>query len=374
MLVKLSFIYTVICCLSPIFVIYSFIGNSITILDTFILVFYIVALPYLSAKKQVCAMRSFLFLFIFILFHSILYYLYNWDVKIFLRAMHMTNYVFFVALFQKRLFRIDLAKRIVVDFSVIATLFLLLQHIIYHFTGIPLPGILPAFAINEANLENQIWGSDVIRFASFFVEPAAYAVYIVCGLTQELIYKKKPRLSLVGFMVLGCVVSTSNTAIVCMILIVGLYFLKHKLISKGGILIIFFLFLILFFAGTFIDSISQRVESGSSFDGRFSGYTSVLSYVTNPIFGMGFLNPEELSGYFSGYARLYLYLGFSGIIVYLIFFISISSYTKEKFLFFLFLILNIGADTLFGVYFLFYCGFIIASHNYSYEKSICYNN
>lgn len=288
--------------------------------------------------------------------------------------MHLANYVLFIALFQKTLFQIDYAKKLVANFAVVATLFLFFQHIVYRLFGFPFPGILPTLAINEANLENQIWGSDVIRFASFFVEPSAYAVYIVCGLAQELLYSDKPRLLFVGILVVGCVISTSNTAIACMGFVLAIYFLKHKILNKGGLLIIFLLLLIFLVAQPFIDSITQRVESGKSFDGRFSGYYSVLSYVSNPLFGMGFLNPEELSDYFSGYARLYLYFGFSGIITYMILFMTMSSYTKEKALFLLFLILNIGADTIFGVYFLFYSGFIMSSLKSNYEKSIYCNN
>lgn len=353
--------YTIICVFSPLFVIYSFLGDSFTFLDTLIFLFYALSLPTYIYNNKGVVESSYAILFLFVLLHSVLCLFVNGDSSIFLRAMHLANYIFFIAYYNFSFFQESFAQKCLRYFSLSATIFLFIQHIVYFVWGIPVPGMIPGFAMLEANLGNMIMGTDVIRFASFFVEPASYAQVIICALAHELFYSKKLKGLYIAILCIGCVISTSNTALACMVLLLGFFFLKNGMFNRNLVLIVALFFLLLIFAGPFIEANLTRIEGGRSFSGRFEGYDYLKEVLTNPFIGIGFVSPTEMNNYMSGFPRLFLYMGLIGLVVYSIVFLSIFKKTGKKILFFVFLFLNLGSDTLLGVGFLYYSCFIISS-------------
>lgn len=365
----LSYIYTVICTLSPVLVIYSFVGGPFTFLDTFILLFYIISIPsYLTKRKKV--VMPFVLLFLFVFIHSIFVYLDNNDLSIFLRAMHLANFIFFLAFYHKIYFNDKLAIRIVSNFSVIATLFLIVQHLCFRFLGFPIPGIIPQYAIIEANLDNIIQNSNIYRYSSFFVEPAAFAQYIMCALTCLLFYDGNKNYKYIGLICIGCILSTSNTAIASMVLILVLYFVKSGISFKKIFSYLLAGIAIIIMTKPFIEALIVRNEGGVSYDNRFDGYQLVNQLLSNSIWGNGFIAPDDMGIYLPGFARLFVYLGIVGVCIYFLIFLYLFRNTSRKVLLFLFLFLNLGSDTLMGVGFLYYCCFILAALNKNVRKQV----
>ncbi len=364
----LIILYTLTCVFAPILRIYSFIGGSLTVLDTFILLFYILSIPYLFNIRNIYWPYVTLFAFVFL--HSCMIFLMNSDGGIFMRAMHLANYIFFIAFFNSTFFNIEMAKKALRNGAIIATIFLIAQHLLHILFGMQLVGIYAPLALREADMENMIAGTDINRYASFFLEPAGYGVYIVSALVQELFYQNKTKLWVVSLICLGGILSTSNTAIACIALSLGIYFYKNKMFSAKTIFLLFSFVGIFFIAQPFLDAISNRIESGKSYDGRFDGYDAVLYILDDPTWGMGFVSPENMGVYLAGFARLLMYFGYIGIIVYSFIYLKVFMSSNQKITTFVFLFLNLGSNTLLGGSFLPYSCFIVPGIKKHSNKSV----
>lgn len=372
---RLSVLYTIICTLSPILRVYSLTGNTFTLLDTLIVVFYIISLPYLF-KKGFSFVESYGVLFLYVLIHSIVIFIIGGDTSLFLRAMHQLNYLFFLVFYFKRFFDEGVADRSVRIAGIAATLFLILQHAAKIALGISISGQISALAVREANLENFVVGSDVARFASFFAEPSAYGVFIVLPLAVELFYRKKTSYLVVALHCLGCVLSTSNTALACMAFLLFFYFLRNKVFSWKTLLLIAVGVAILFFAAPFVEAIRTRVEGGVSYENRFIGYQIMNYYFTNPLFGIGFISIEDIGEYLPGFARLVIYIGIVGAVLYGLVYAYIFKKSDRRIILILFLFLNVGSNIFFAASIIYYsCFFLIEkSKNSINEKSINRNH
>lgn len=353
----LTVLYTITCVFAPILRIYTLVGGSFTLLDTFTFLFYILSIPYLF-NKNIC--RPYVILFIFVFLHSVIIYSYNDDGSVFMRAMHLANYIFFVAFFNNIFFKLDLAHKMLRNGAVIATLFLIAQHVASIFLGVKLVGIYAPLATEEANMENMVFGTNIYRYASFFVEPAAYAVYIVNALTQELFYQKERKIWVVSLICLGGVLSTSNTAIACIVFLLGIYFYKNRMFSGKTVLLLLSFIVIYVVAQPFLDAITNRIGAGSSYDNRFNGYEAVFFILDDPTFGMGFVSPDDMGVYLAGFARLLMYFGYIGVFVYSIIYLKVFISSSQKVMTSVFLFLNLGSNTLLGASFLPYSCFIAA--------------
>ena len=372
---RLTLFYTLICTLSPIWRVYSLTGSSFTLLDTLIIIFYILSFPYLF-KNNTSFVTSYGIILLYILSHSFAVLFKTGDMSLFMRAMHQVNYIFFLVVYYTKFFDKEIADKSIRIAGIIATLFLILQHAAHIFLGLSIPGQISAFAVRESNLENYVVGSDVARLSSFFAEPSAYGVFVVLPLAIELFYRKIVNIRVVVLFCIGCVLSTSNTALACMVFLLFFYFIKNKLISWKSIVLIIAGFAIVLFAEQFVDAIRIRVEGGTSFDNRFIGYRLMGYYFTNPLFGIGFISMEDVGAYMPGFVRLVVYLGIVGALLYSIVYIYIYKTTNRKIILFLFLFLNIGSNIFFASSVIFYSCFFLKnnSKNNINEKSINSNH
>lgn len=368
---RLSVFYTLICTLSPILRVYSLTGNTFTVLDTLIFVFYIVSVPVLL-KRKFTFVKSYGIIFFYVLMHSSFIYAKGGDTGLFMRAMHQLNYVFFLVIYYKLFFDIRVADKSIGVAGVAATLFLVLQHTAHIFLGVTIPGQISAIAVREADSDNMVVGSNVVRFASFFAEPSAYAVFVVLPLAIELFYREKANYLFVILYCIGCVLSTSNTALACLAFLLIFYFVKNKIFNWKSIALIASGVAIIFIVSPFIEAIRTRVEGGTSFNNRFIGYEMMSKYFTNPLFGIGFISMEDVGEYMPGYARLVVYLGIIGALLYSIVYIYIFRTTSRWIILILFLFLNIGSNIFFAASIIFYsCFFLIdKSKKKLNEKSV----
>ena len=126
---KMSRLYTLICSLSPILVIYSFTYNSFTVLDTLIVLYYLLFIPYSLVHGGLKINKLFLLLFAFVTLHTTVDYIGNGKSEYFLRGMHLANYIVFLSLFNRRCFKEEFAANVVIKVAIFSTLYLLLQHL-----------------------------------------------------------------------------------------------------------------------------------------------------------------------------------------------------------------------------------------------------
>lgn len=361
----LSYYYSLVCVLSPIFILYSFNRSSITMTDTFILLFYILYIPTFLVKLHVRVISSYFFLFVYVFLFATILLLINNDKGIYLRTIRILNYVLFLSLFHKDYFNSKFAEKCLQMICVISTTFLVIQHVAKSFWGMEISGILfPQYSLVEYDLENQIQGTQVYRLSSIFSEPASYGCYTICGLTHSLFYSQKVNMRIISLLCLGCVLSTSTTAVAGMALLMGLFIYQNKLFkNRNTLLLIIALITIYYLANSHVDAINSRISSGRSYNGRFHGYDVMLNLVDNPLFGIGFVSPSDIGVYLAGFARLFVYLGAFGVAVYALVYLNIFFSTQKKILLLVFLFLNLGSDTFFSISILYYSSFFLVSDN-----------
>lgn len=377
----LSIYYTLACTFSPILVIYSFTGSSITVLDMMILLFYAISIPSYMMRRRNKITGTCLVLFLFVFTHSLIYLVSFGNMANFMRAMHLANYIFFIAFYNHTYFDVILGQKFIRFGSVVATLFLMVQHVAKMVFDQIIPGILPVFTNVEANLDGVVAETEISRFASFFVEPAAYALYIICAFAIELFYQQKTNIIIAVLLLSGAILSTSNTAIACTAFLLVLYIYKNGFFSYRTMVILASITIIVFITQPYLEAIFIRIEAGRSFDGRFNGYDYVYSFMNaekeiewignfknkfngydypDILWGMGFVSPEEIGYYLAGYARLLAYLGYIGVFVYICVYLRIFFSTKKKALLLAFLFLNLGSNTFLSASFLYYMCFIVS--------------
>ena len=128
---------------------------------------------------------------------------------------------------------------------------------------------------------------------------------------------------------------------------------------------------IYYIATPHVEAINNRISEGRSYQGRFHGYDVALQLVDNPLWGIGFVAPSDLEVYLAGFARLFVYLGAVGVAVYAFVYLKVLLSTNKKILFLVFLFLNLGCDTFFGVFFLYYsCFFLLTESLPHYVPSV----
>lgn len=354
-------LYTQICSLSPILVIYSFTYSSFTILDTCIVTFYFISFPFYLTIKQSKLHPFFLSLFVFVTAHAFVDYFFNSNSSNLLRAMHLANYIFFLSLYNRVFFDKKIAIKTVGTVAIISTLFLILQHALFSLIHLSIPGQLPIFLVNSEYGLSEMAAMNIMRFSSFFLEPSHYAMYVLCALTLELFYKEAPKYISIFLLCLGAIVSTSNTALVGMAFVLFLYVRKKGISMKMLLFILLSIILVYLLAHTYIEAILFRVDAGNSFDSRFNGYSQINELLSSsPLWGIGFWSGNEMGDfYLPGWARLYVYLGIIGMAYYLLSYLTMYRALKNKLMFILTILFNFGSDTLFSVFFLFFSSFFI---------------
>lgn len=368
---QLQILYTLICTLSPILRVYSLTGNNLTVLDMAILFFYIVSIQTLFSKGTKVVLPYFI-MFASVLIQSSFILWKNGDLSLFLRALHLLNYVLFLSLYNRKFFEATLALKSIRIAAIAATALLIIQHA-GHFVGITIPGQISQFAVREADLYNNVADSDISRFSSFFAEPSAYAVFIICPLALELFYMTKTNLYIVILLCVGCVLSTSNTALACMVFLLIFYFVKNKIFNYKTILLIVAGIVLFVVATPYIEAIRYRIEGGVSIENRFIGYELMKYYLNDPLMGVGFISMGDVGEYMPGFARLVVYLGMIGTIIYISIYANIFLTTQRKMVLLVFLFLNLGSNIFFAASIIFYSCFFLdhsySSKNINLEKS-----
>lgn len=241
--------------------------------------------------------------------------------------------LFFIAiLFSIRnYFDIEYGIKIYKYVCIISTAFLIIQIIVLAIFGYYIKGVLNISFLPVTRADLPEFGNDISQYTlsfrprSFFGEPAHYGTYICGYLAISLFKNGKKELPVQLFLSLGALLSLSSTAIIMIIGIWFMYFVSNfsRKVSLRTLLTVLCIPIILFFVikSDFFKQFLYRLTETESTENRFYEYKNLTRYFEGKtsLFLFGFGNggtPLSNEKYFAGYARLFLYYGLTGIVVF----------------------------------------------------------
>jgi hypothetical protein len=256
-------------------------------------------------------------------------------VNVFVRSVRFLFYVFTVYFLSKKFFDFKIAVEAIRKISIFATVYVILQTIIYRIFGLILKGFIPLIPLYTSQYESfnyeLQYKTMFYRPTSFFLEPAHFAQYIIFGLVICL-FSDDFRLKNVFvalFLTAGIILSTSGQGLVIMVfiwLIFSIELLVTAQLSRKKRMLGFFIPYISIVAIPFLlkveivkNNLSRFLNSGSrtAVTARSEGY---FAYFTeNKFFGAGYGNTPE-GFWFSGLAYFLYCTGLIGIILLFVFF------------------------------------------------------
>lgn len=334
----LGIFYTAIVCMLPFFASYASGIPGFTFADILLVVCVLLCL---ACKRKITEEKSFtvtIVPFIFGLFLIVLFSIFAsfyrdflyYDVAI--RLIRYFFYIFCVFYISPRLLLCNLFNNLIVLFSIISTVYILIQYVAYKFFGKILLGFLPFLELyvpEYAEADYETFYSAMYRPTSFFLEPAHYARYVILAIILVLFvetkYKNKGLISL--FLTIGILISTSTQGYAILLTVWTIHFLgvaykrmnalEFALKVTGAVLIVYF-----FLNTQFVTDTIERTFSSSLYDGntalgaRLDGIFRFLELDWVQQFtgkGFGTVPPKE---WFS--SAIYWLYG-SGIIVFAVF-------------------------------------------------------
>lgn len=315
---KFSKFYTLVIVLLPALNVYKSIIPSIE-LGTFFIIICSIVFLFSKRKEKVGADRMWgLLLFVFLVGTIISSTINNdYSIRYFFRYLKIVVIVFSIMFHCKDFFDYRFGLKVLKKFSILCSLFIILQTILFKF-GIILPGVIEFFISIDGEMADQSVFS-MYRPSAFFFEPAHFACYQFVYLSCLLADKSEPnRLRLIILTMVGIFLSTSGTGyVLAPTLVILSILLDNKAKNKVrnliyGLIVVGFFVFIAFNTSTGIETISRFIddtgEIGGAATGRLdSGADLLFLSLPNELqwLGCGFgYRPEDV--YFpSLYAILY---------------------------------------------------------------------
>lgn len=312
-----------------------------------------------------------------------------------IRTVRYGFYIFCFAFTSKKLIDVELLKKYVKNITLLSTLYIFLQYVMYKLGGIVLRGFIPWLPLyNEeyALRDYETLYQTMYRPTSLFLEPAHFSRYAIIGLIiilwrSDLNFKD----ILLGVMVsFGVLLSTSSQGYLLLAVVWLLFALTRatkiksdvvKLIIIIGVMcapvLIYIIFTLPYVQETILRSLSGSIsDSNSALGGRLSGFLHFgdLSWF-NKIFGAGFGNIPE-SGWLSS-AAYWLYGG--GIIIfaiYLIFLLAslVKLKRENKMIFLIVFILFFSDDSFYSSMCVLFYSLSLLTEVVSHEKNTVYSD
>lgn len=382
---KLNNIITVLLLSFPVFARYFIVSDIVSIPEvlSFILLIYVLVLK----NKNIKVDRTLLQFILFILTHtlvSLFFYPKEISIQILGTSMRFIYLLISLGVLAYNFFDIELGKKIIILITLILSAYAFIQYF-YAKRGIILTTYLPGLNhIESAGIHKNT--DDILleqlnlglefRPRSLLNEPAHFATYIISSLTIVLFDNNETKYSyfLIGLILsFACLLSKSSTAIIMMFIIWIIYI--HISIAEGRNKVMIIIILLLLSILVIYSSISE-FKTIDYFITRTFGKTRKLSGITNSsrfgtlsksfdnfnsifnvFFGKGNIKIET---YLPGLFRLFYNFGLIGVLFYFNFAIkSFIGETKlQKCLIFVFLIMNIGTEIMFGYFMYLYIPFI----------------
>lgn len=387
---KINYIITVLLLSFPIFARYFVFLDLVSVPEvlSFILLIYVLVFRKSNIKLDKSLLQLILFLLVNMLV-SLFFYSKEISIQILGTSIRFIYLLIILGVLGYNFFDIELGKKSIILISLILSIYAFIQYL-YAKRGIILTTYLPGLNHIETTgiykntddilLEQMNLGLE-FRPRSLLNEPAHFATYVISSLTIVLFDNRETKKTyfLIGLILsYACLLSKSSTAIIMMVIIWMIYvYLSIVEGSNRDILVIIFILLSLiilysYFSGfktidyfivrTFGSSRKLSGIANSSRFGTLSKSFDDFNSIFNVIVGKGNIKVET---YLSGLFRLFYNFGLVGALFYFKWIKKsfIRQSRLQKCFIFVFLIMNIGTEIMFGYFMYLYIPFIF------YKKS-----
>lgn len=265
---------------------------------------------------------------------------------------------------------IKLVKKVIINSGLICTIYIILQNISWNLFHVFMPNLFsfgfihPLYdAYSSLSYINYFNALGIARPASFFSEPSFYATFTILPIAYLLFDKEcqlmRNRIPKLLILLLGIVISTSTTGLVCSTLLLFIYFIRYGYKNIYFIVLVFFIILcspLLWNALndtkeiTFI--INKLMSIGSS--GRVTGGIDYLDNVTGLNFWIGYgAGVSIVNEYTNSIIGLFLSSGIVGIVIFfscMITSLKINKYLFSRLLIYIYIINCFVSGMMFNVY------------------------
>lgn len=251
-----------------------------------------------------------------------------------LGILRLTFYFSVVFLCINSIFNIDLFFNIYTKFSLLSTLYLIIQFFAHNWLNVDLPWTIPFLTVYQENygaIDFATLFVDFYRPYSFFLEPGYYVQYVLPYLVLVLFIKRYRSLRKAIFITFGLVFSTSGQGLIIGLIIWILYMvieLKKSpsvFVGAGALLFVIVKFIkdIPFVERSLIRLFgSEGASSNSRIFEPFSYYWDLD--IQNKIFGIGYNNVLSIIGnvYLNSISYILITSGILGFLLVLMFLIA----------------------------------------------------
>lgn len=397
---KIIYTYSCLIAFLPIMSIYASGIPGLTLGDLCLLLFLIYSVlnrnyhHSFSGKKSVKIWRLFIIIIFYYSISFLCSILLQYRPPVLDMSVRILRFMFYVIILlevSKKYFDYQIASKWIIRISIIATLYVILQYLLYYRYSYILPGYLKIIPIylNKYSLIDYATSYKLhfFRATSFFLEPAHYAQYAVVGLAIALF--KQTRFQFRSIIVsivisLGIVLSTSIQGIIitAVLWIIWIPYIYKKSENKNGLIKFFLSLILLSLVGYFILdtnivhlALSRLITSEANmesvaYNARFGCFKEIYNLTgIYRIIGMGF-GQVPRDSWMSSAAYIWYGTGTIGLIVTLYLLIRcylLSHAIYSKLICLIYLMLFWSASIFNSYMFVYYLSFIC----FGFKESIC---
>lgn len=297
--------------------------------------------------------------------------------------MRMLRFVILLGIFSfcsKEYFCFDYGVHLLQKLTIVASIYLIIQFLVYTASGYILPNFIPGLTKAQGLVQSNVLSeyANFYRPTSFFLEPSSFvyfaALMLICSLfLQEYTEIRNKNITAI-LITVAIILSTSGQGFIVLAVAWGCWLLKLliqkqfdrvKLLKTIGIFIIMLIAVPIIMRSEVITNTLGRIfvedpNKMSAIDARSGGYDMFNNLsLFRKIVGMGFGNlPDNM--YFSSIADILFTLGIIGLIIVLVIYLKlfISGKLFQKMLCVVSIVLMFGGGLFTATYLLFYLSFI----------------
>lgn len=283
--VKKDMFFSIFLSLLPILGIYGVGINGISLGELLLVLFFIYGV--LTGELKISEGTRPLIVFVIYIFSIALFnaFLFNYSQinSVLIRSIRISFYMATIAFFESRIDKKIIIKSVLI-ISFTASVFMIVQNFLYSLFDIKISGLIPNMPIYtelymSKEYKNVIEEKVVLRFTSFFLEPAHFSRYVILGLILAL-YEYKGRVKTVIALVLtvAIVLSGSGNGYM-MLIIVWSFFMFDFLKNRKFTMMQMCLAIVVAIASFYFLSKSNIVNYawGRIFDGASTGNSNAVN-------------------------------------------------------------------------------------------------
>lgn len=274
--------------------------------------------------------------------------------------------------------------------SIIATVYIYLQSVLFKMTGYVLSGFIPFLQTDYMESADKVLQGVAYRPTSIFAEPAGYGVYIALFILLYINIEKEKSIGLLVFLCFGVALSKSSAGMISIAYVLLMDFLNKNLkrlinkkaiavalISALGIIAIYQMGYINLVIDHLFEQKNGNIIMAAGLTQRIGSYSIAWKALLDSeqwLLGVGFLKNNFF--FLTGNMKLLYFYGVAGTTIFMLLHTWVYNTTNllgRKILFFAF-VLSFFSNTIMGVQPIVYYPLILASNQITMRNSIAKRN